>query len=63
MRRLRSFLTSFFQRRRRRSREQPWTIAPAEIKQRFDGIRSAIPVDDDELRRARPVTQRQHICA
>lgn len=60
--RLRSLLLSVFRRLRfsafRRRTEPRWNLSAAEVQQKFDQIRCAMPVDDEELAAAKPITRR-----
>ncbi len=38
---------------------RPWSLPPEEARARFDAIRNAIPVGDDEMSRARDITPRR----
>jgi hypothetical protein len=43
--------------KRREAPPRPWSLSPEEVRAGFDRVRSAIPVDDDELQRAKPARE------
>jgi hypothetical protein len=51
---IRRFLGRLFKRRPARP---AWALTEEQVRAGFDRVREAVPVDDDELERARPVTK------